>query len=157
MSASARDIMRTLISVYPVKEQPANPNRDWLGMLREKDKILMDFDLENISRLDEILRGLMPDVNFVFELCSRFGTQNVIVEQNGKKASEVSYYLVTGVLFGVMLKTQPKFQLEQKITLNKAGYNFTSDPLMNSKHPGNLLAQTAIKRFLFDLYQCKLP
>jgi len=155
MPATARDLMKSLIQVYPVKEQPASPNRDWLNMLIKKNDILLEFDMYNQAELNDMLIALMPDVDFVTEFATSFGTQNVIETVNGNKVSSVSYYLKTGVLFGVYLRTRPKYQLEEKITLNKAGYHFTTDPLEGSKHPGNEIARITIKKFLFDLYGCR--
>lgn len=154
MPATARDIIKQLISVCPEKEYPTNKNINWINARVERDRVLGEFDFDGYSRLCEILETLLPDTEFVLEFGTQFGTQNIIVGGTNFAQSEVSYYLRTGVLWGMRLNTHAKFQLEEKITLDKNGYHFIVDPMKENKHPAHAIARVAIKDFLFKLYGC---
>lgn len=154
--ATARDVIKQLIEVYPVKEQKGLASPEWIEKLQKSRDILFEFDLDSISRLQDILKQMLPEDEFMFELSSRFGTRNVLIsDKDNSGYSEVSYYLTTGVLFGMVQRLDRKYSLEQKITLDKTGYHFSVEPLRVSNHPANGVARPTIQKFLYELYGCQ--
>lgn len=155
MPASARDVIKQIIEVYPEKDRYTRKDINWLDAYQKKEDTLIEFDLELINTLHTKLQQLAPDMDYVLECASKFGTHNVITGAGQNLSSSVSYYMSTGVLFGLRLNTKPKFQMEQRITLNKTGYSFVIDPLSEGKHPATAIARQVIRENLHLFYGCQ--
>lgn len=155
MPANARDVLKSLIWINPLKSQQNDSKDVQIARGIASQETLFSFDDECSKDLVVLLDGVLPDTKYIFQFASRFGTSNVLVTVNNKPKFEESYYLTSGILFGVVGISSYKYNFEARIRLDKSGYKFNFDPINESRHLGVQSAREISKMFLYKLYRCE--
>lgn len=144
------DLVNLLIKTYPLKT-PDKPGIDWLQANREKFAILRTMENDVFDRCVSHLFSYFPDENYKLAVGSLFGVG--IVTDSVTKEFESSYYLKTGVLFGMPVGDSFKFLFEIEMMYNKLGKVLTIKPDKQFKETAINGAKDAITRVLLDFYE----
>jgi len=126
---NSQECASEIIKAYPIKKfgDDTHVGFNWTIAELQKDEIISRFDTEILTMANLELYNFLENTDFLLVVGSRFGTM-MILDNTDLLVPYKTYYLKTGIMFGVVGDKRSQFQFEVEALQNKKGVTILSQP-----------------------------
>lgn len=146
------EFLKTLIDTYPIKEPDKYSRSEWVIRNTQKHEYLRLMEDGMFNLACDRLNIHYPERNYKLAVGCLFGLCFVPGKAFGEMVS--SYYLRSGIMFGLPTKNSFKFLFEVDCIYKKDGKFLTITPEYETRKPKLIHAATACIDTIKEIYKC---